>query len=104
MSDTSTDLGVLVGIDGSPESHAAVRGAAREAAMANLPVTLMHVVAPIVVTWPIDAVVTSFYEWQEENAKTVVKEAQETLDAAVQGAALPAVNVEICHDGIVPEL
>ncbi|WNG88737.1 universal stress protein [Mycobacterium sp. ITM-2016-00317] len=104
MSGTSTDVGILVGIDGSPESHSAVRWAAQEAVLRNLPVTLMHVVAPIVVTWPIDAVVTSFYEWQEENAQTVVKEAQETLDAAVQGAALPAVNAEIRHDGIVPEL
>ncbi|EJZ10811.1 universal stress protein UspA-like protein [Mycolicibacterium vaccae ATCC 25954] len=72
--------------------------------MRNRPVTLMHVVAPIVVTWPIDAVVTSFYEWQEENAQNVVKEAEETLNAAVRDAAPPAVNVEIRHDGIVPEL
>lgn len=103
MSDSSTDLGILVGVDGSPESHAAVRWAAQEAVLRHRPVTLMHVVSPIVVTWPVETVVSSFYEWQEDNAQRVLKQSQETLAAAVPDAAPPAVNVELRHDGIVPE-
>ncbi|PRC42809.1 universal stress protein, partial [Mycobacterium sp. ITM-2017-0098] len=85
MTTPSIDYGILVGIDGSPESHAALRWAAEEAALRRCPVTLMHVVAPIVVTWPIDAVVTSFTEWQEQNAQLVIRRAEETLCDAVDG-------------------
>ena len=104
MSESPTDFGILVGIDGSPESHAAVRWAAQEAVMRNRPLTLMHVVEPILVTWPIDAVVTSFYEWQEDNAQNVIRQAQETLDATLQDSTPPAVNLQLRHDGVVPEL
>ncbi|ORB28751.1 universal stress protein [Mycolicibacterium parafortuitum] len=104
MSETATDIGVLVAVDGSPESDAAVRWAAREAVLRNRPVTLIHVVAPVVVTWPIDGVMTDFYDWQEDNARTVVAAAEKMLTAAAEGHTLPAVNVEIRHDGIVPEL
>nr|ABP47458.1 UspA domain protein [Mycolicibacterium gilvum PYR-GCK] len=103
MSDPSTDLGILVGVDGSPESHAAVRWAAQEAVLRRRPVTLMHVVSPIVVTWPIDTVVANFYEWQEDNAARVLKQSQETLAAAVSDTTAPTVEVEVRHDGIVPE-
>ena len=72
MSETATDIGILVAVDGSPESDAAERWAAREAVLRNRPVTLIHVVAPVVVTWPIDGVMTDFYDWQEDNARTVV--------------------------------
>lgn len=99
----ATDLGILVGVDGSSESHAAVRWAAQEAVLRQRPVTLMHVVSPIVVTWPIETVVSSFYDWQEDNAQRVLKQAQETLAAAVPDGAPLAVNVELRHDGIVPE-
>ncbi|MGP4056058.1 universal stress protein [Mycobacterium sp. 4D054] len=99
----ATDLGILVGVDGSSESHAAVRWAAQEAVLRQRPVTLMHVVSPIVVTWPIETVVSSFYDWQEDNAQRVLKQAQEILAAAVPDGAPLAVNVELRHDGIVPE-
>ena len=104
MSETATDIGILVAVDGSPESDAAVRWAAAEAVLRNRPVTLIHVVAPIVVTWPIDGVMTSYYEWQEENARTVVAAAEKALTAAAGDHTLPAVNIEIRHDAIVPEL
>ncbi|MGE0219212.1 universal stress protein [Mycolicibacterium sp.] len=103
MSGSSSDLGILVGVDGSPEAHAAVRWATREAVLRHRPVTLMHVVSPIVVTWPIEPVVTTFYDWQEDNAARVIERSKETLAGAVPDAAAPAVNVELRHDGIVPE-
>ncbi|CAN3127412.1 universal stress protein [Mycobacterium sp. smrl_JER01] len=103
MSKSSNELGILVGVDGSPESHAAVRWAAAEAVLRQSPVTLLHVVSPIVVTWPIEAVVASFYEWQEDNARRVIKQAEETLAATLAGSAPPPVNVDVRHDGVVPE-
>ena len=99
---STPEVGILVGVDGSPESHAALRFAAQEAALRRRPVTLMHVVAPIVVTWPIESVVTDFYQWQEDNASDVLRRSQETLQS-VDDAELD-VRIALRHDGIVTEL
>ena len=53
MAESTTNYGILVAVDGSAESDAAVRWAAREAAMHDAPVTVMHVVAPIVANWAV---------------------------------------------------
>lgn len=103
MSESPSEFGILVGVDGSPEAHSAVRWAVQEAALRRHPITLMHVVAPVVVTWPIESVVTSFYEWQEDNAKNVIEQAQETVAAAAAGAPAPEVRVEVRHGGVVTE-
>jgi nucleotide-binding universal stress UspA family protein len=104
MSETSSKNGVLVGVDGSRESDAAVRWAATEAVLRDLPVTLMHVIAPIVVSWPVRYLESSYVTWQEENATHVIEQAQKTLMASVGDSALPTVRVEVRHDGIVTEL
>ena len=44
MSSHGMNPGVVVGVDGSPSSRRAVQWAAREAAMRNVPLTLVHVV------------------------------------------------------------
>lgn len=104
MSESTAERGIVVGVDGSPESHAAVRWAAQEAVLRRRPVTLLHVVAPIVVTWPIEPVITGFYEWQEDNATEVLKQSQETLHSEVEGSPSPEVHLELRHDGIMTEL
>lgn len=96
------EVGILVGVDGSPESHAALRFAAQEAALRRRPVTLMHVVAPIVVTWPIESVVTDFYQWQEDNAADVLRRSQETIESI--GDAEIDVQISLRRDGVVTEL
>ena len=44
--------GIVVGVDGSPESEVAVRWAARKAQTSGRPVTLVNVVTPMAVSWP----------------------------------------------------
>lgn len=104
MSQVSHRFGILVGIDGSPESLAAVRWAAGEAVLRRRPVTLMHVVSPIIVSWSIESVLSDYQGWQEDNADNVIKLARETLYAAVQGSPSPKVLVERRHDGVMTEL
>ena len=53
MSKSTTKYGILVAVDGSAESDAAVRWATYEAVMRDASVTLMHVVPPVVVSWPV---------------------------------------------------
>jgi nucleotide-binding universal stress UspA family protein len=68
MSESTAEYGILVAVDGSAESDAAVRWATHEAVMRGAPVTLMHVVAPVIVSWPIASLQGSFNEWQELRA------------------------------------
>src|SRR5689334_20079098 len=66
MAKDTKQYGILVAIDGSAEADAAVRWAAREAVMRDADVTLMHIIAPIVVGWPVRYLQASFNESQEQ--------------------------------------
>ena len=48
MSTNSLHHGILVGVDGSPYSDAAVRWAVGEAVMRNLQLSIVHVVSPLI--------------------------------------------------------
>src|ERR1700754_5098160 len=52
MSAPLQQLGVVVAVDGSPASDAAVVWAARDAAMRSIPLTLFHAVVTPTATWP----------------------------------------------------
>lgn len=97
MFETSTKYGIVVGIDGSPESTAAVRWAAREAVMRGEPITLMHVVQPVVVSWPVSTGELLVTEWQDENARTVVDQALVVTDAAMNQSEPQDVRTEVLH-------
>ena len=67
-------------------------------------VTLVHVVAPVVVTWPVGYLRASYAEWQEENAQHVVEQAQKIFQAEVGNETLPAVKAQVLHDYAAPGL
>lgn len=96
--------GVLVAVDGSAESHAAVRWASHEALLRDVAVTVVHVVAPVVVTWPVANLGSSFSQWQEENAQYVVEQAQKQIRAEVGEARPPEVQVHVLHDNVASGL
>jgi nucleotide-binding universal stress UspA family protein len=82
MSETLTKYGILVDIDGSSESSAAVFWAAREASLRHEHVTLMHVVQPVAVSWPVSAGQATVAEWHEDNAQHVIDQAREVFGLA----------------------
>lgn len=96
--------GILIAVDGSAESDAAVRWAAREAVMRDADVTLVHVIAPVAVTWPVGYLRSGFAEWQEENAAHSIEQAQKIFHAEVNNAKLPAVKSQVLHDYVAPGL
>ena len=51
MVSTTKHYGVIVGVDGSPVSDAAVSWAAHDAAIRGLPLTLVYVENPAAPTW-----------------------------------------------------
>ncbi|MCV7383553.1 universal stress protein [Mycolicibacter longobardus] len=97
----SSISGILVGVDGSPSSAAAVDWAARDAALHNLPLTLVHVLAPpVVMTFPETPMPPGFTEWQREQGERHLRHAVEVAEAA--GA--PRVAAETVLGSTVPTL
>lgn len=95
--------GILVGVDGSAESDAAVRWATREAILRDELITLLHVVAPVVASWPMSPMQANITGWQKENARDVIEQARKTLFAEV-GEAPPEVHAEVLYSHVVPTL
>ncbi|OBG32671.1 universal stress protein [Mycobacterium sp. E3198] len=104
MSDMTKKFGVLVCVDGSSASDAAVAWGSREAIMRKLPVTLMHAVAPVVVGWPEGQLYADMPQWQHDDAQHVVDQARKTLTAGLAGAQPPEIRTEVVYSGVVPAL
>lgn len=70
-----SETGLVVGVDGSPASSAAVVWAARDAAMRNVPLTLVHMLSTYVPTFPQIPLPGGVAVWQEDNGRQVLEEA-----------------------------
>jgi nucleotide-binding universal stress UspA family protein len=87
---TSRDMhrGILAGVDGSAPSNAAVRWAAREAAMRNVPLVLIHArttpTAGVEMTWPALPVPEDLTRRQEEEARQVVADAVNVAESELE--------------------
>lgn len=104
MSATTTKYGILVAVDGSAESDAAVAWATREAIMRQLPITLLHVVEQIVVGWPVSQAFEDMPDWQKDNAQDVIDQAHKTVSASAGESEPPDVNTEIAYASVVSTL
>jgi nucleotide-binding universal stress UspA family protein len=89
MSETARKFGVLVCVDASTASDAAVAWGTREAIMRQLPITLVHVVAPVVVGWPVGQLYADMPEWQMDNGKHFIDRARKTLSTSLAGRSHP---------------
>ena len=82
MSEPQTHRGILVGVDRSASSMAAVNWAAGDAAMRNVPLTLMHVVAPVVpavAPWPEIPIPQDYFERQDDEARRILEDARRVV-------------------------
>ncbi|MET0473631.1 MAG: universal stress protein [Mycobacterium sp.] len=104
MSLPTNSFGILVGVDGSAESDAAVRWATAEAIMRSAPITLMHVVPPVVVTWPVIPVAAGITEWQEHHARLAIDQGRAVVDAAAGESLAPSVHTEVGYGTIAAKL
>ncbi|OBH84526.1 universal stress protein [Mycobacterium scrofulaceum] len=96
--------GVLVCVDGSGASDAAVAWGTREALMRDLPITLVHAVPPVVVGWPVGQLYADMPDWQQDSAQHVIDQARKTLNASAGGAKPPEIRTETVYSAIVPAL
>lgn len=92
MSHHPERYGIVVGVDGSQESSAAVRWAVSEAQLYGVPVTLMYVVAPTIVGVPWSSLQDTVAECQRQNAEVVLAHAR---DAALSITASSGKEIEV---------
>jgi nucleotide-binding universal stress UspA family protein len=96
---------ILVGIDGSPASSAAVAWAAHEAALHQAPLTLVHVLLPpVAATWPEVALPGEFQAWQANQARDIVGEARKIVAAIAEHTGPIHVDSEVLTGVMVPTL
>ena len=80
--------GLIVGVDGSPPSNAAVRWAAQDAALRNVPLTLVHMLNAYVPTFPQIPLPGGAAVWQDDDGRRVLGQAVELARRAVGGQSL----------------
>ena len=98
----SVPSGLVVGVDGSGASDAAVRWATREAVMRRVPMELVTVVAPILASstmGPNDTLT----QGQEDQARQMVERARQIVDE-VAGDGRPSVQAQVPYAHVVPAL
>jgi nucleotide-binding universal stress UspA family protein len=104
MSSTTKHYGVIVGIDGSPSSDAAVRWAAHDAAIRGLPLTLVYVENPAAPTWSQAPILQESAGEQEAEDRGLLANAAKIAREAIADTAQIQINGELLSSAIVPTL
>src|SRR5271163_1891865 len=87
--------GIVAGVDGSAASNAAVFWAARDAAMRNLPLTLVHMFNTYVPTFPQIPMPTGVAVWQEGDGRKILEQAVKIAEDAVPTDRKIAIATEV---------
>jgi nucleotide-binding universal stress UspA family protein len=104
MQDSTARFGILVGVDGSASSNAAVRWAGRDAALRHVPITLAHVIPPPVLTSRSGPLLERFKAAQLQHARRVIDDARRILFDHVDDVTALDVRTELYFSVIVPSL
>ena len=96
--------GIIVGVDGSPAANAAVCWAAREAAMRNVALTVVHMVSTMVPMYPAIPVSAGLAVWQEKQGREVLDRAIKIAEDAVSSDRTIDVQGELRCSPPVPTL
>jgi nucleotide-binding universal stress UspA family protein len=97
----ATKYGILVGVDGSAQSDAAVKFAARESAIRDVPLTLMHVIEPVP-DWASSVEQSRIANAWEADARDVIEQARKTALACVAPPARLDLRTEVVCSPVVP--
>ena len=96
MSETGTkQRGIVVAVDGSSASDAAVVWAVRDAALRNVPLTVVHAVVTPTATWPPTAYPESLAVRREDQGKKAVMQAVKLAEESMPADRKVAVGREL---------
>ena len=104
MVSTTKHYGIIVGIDGSPASDAAVTWAAQDAAIRGLPLTIVHVENPAAPTWSQAPILEESAGEQEAEGRSLLANASKIARDAIADTAQIQINGELLSSAIVPTL
>jgi nucleotide-binding universal stress UspA family protein len=96
--------GIVVGVDGSAASDAAVCWATRDAVMRKVPLTVVHVVNPTVSTWAQAPTLDRFAEWQENEGRRILADALKIARDTANGNLPIPIDSELMFSATVPTL
>ncbi|MFY9919240.1 MAG: universal stress protein, partial [Mycobacterium sp.] len=88
-------------------STVAVEWAARDAELRNVPLKVVHVVAPIATTvegWSDISPPADYVRWQDDRVRQIIEQAHKVAVEAASPSRAPHVTSEVMHAPIVPTL
>jgi nucleotide-binding universal stress UspA family protein len=104
MSAQAKDYGIIVGVDGSPASNAAICWAARDAVMRHIPLTLIHLVNPAPSPWSQAPLLDEFAVWQENEGHRILADALKIARDIGNGDPRISIESELIFSATVPTL
>src|SRR5690242_18509363 len=96
--------GIVVAVDGSPASNAAVCWAARDAAMRNVSLTVVNAVVSPTATWPQVPYPESLAVRLEDEGKRAVMHAVKIAEDAMPADRKVTINRELVYSAPAPAL
>lgn len=104
MSTPVKELGIVVAVDGSPASTVAAGWAAREAAMRNIPLTVMHAVSTPTATFPPVPYPESLVMNLEDEGKKAIMHATKIAEEAMSADRAVPIGRKLVFAAPVPAL
>ncbi len=95
---------ILVGVDGSSASSAAVRWAARDAALRGAPLTLVHVVDTALPEWFAAATRTGSTGRRKRRARDVIESAIKVAEQTAVECGRVRIESQVLHSAAIPTL
>jgi nucleotide-binding universal stress UspA family protein len=102
MSAGAKSHGIIVGVDGSPASNAAVCWAAHDAVMRNVPLTLVHVVNPAASPWSQAPLLDQFAVWQENEGHRILADGVKLARDTAKDNPRIAIESELIFSATAP--
>jgi nucleotide-binding universal stress UspA family protein len=96
--------GIIVGVDGSPASDAAVGWAAHDAVLRHLPLTVVHVVHPVIATLPYSPLPEGTALWQENEGRRILADALKLARDTTNDDPRTPIESEVLLSATVPTL
>ena len=104
MSAPVKQLGIVVAVDGSPASNAAAFWAARDAALRNIPLTVINAVATPTTTWPPVPYPESLAVRLEDEGKKAIMHAMKIAEDAMPADRKVTIGRELVYSSPAPAL